>query len=178
MSNTENTAAPKGFRKRTWIAAVAGVALLTGTVAGIAGQRGHGFMGGGHHGGFERMSEGDVERMVERFVGRASDRLDLTADQETRMTSIATAAAQEMRPLRQEMRETRREIRTLLLEGDSVDRAALEALRTARLADLDRISATMLTAAADAAEVLTPEQRAQVQERMGKRGHGHRRHDD
>lgn len=173
MSNTEQVKAPKRSGKGKWIAIIAGVTLLAGTAAGIAGHRGHGPMGGWHHGGIERMSDADVETMVERFVGRAGHRLEMTSEQETRMTTIATSIAKEVRPLRKEMRETRQEIRALLLSSETVDRDALEALRAQRLADFDRISAAMLTAAADAAEVLTPEQRAKVQERMGKRGHRH-----
>ena len=69
------------------------------------------------------------------------------------------------------------------LSGDTVDRDALEALRAARLHDAETVTQVLLDAIADAAEVLTPEQRAQLPELAGDshghaRGHGwgHRRH--
>jgi len=170
MTKTENTTAPKRSGKRKWIAITAGVVLLGGTAAGIAGQRGHHGMMGWHDG---PMSEERVERRIERFIDRAGDRLNMTAEQETALTTIAQGVAGDVLPLRAAMRDTRGEIRALLLSGDTVDRTALEALRTERLADADRISATLMSAMADAADVLTPEQRAQVMERMERRGHRH-----
>jgi Spy/CpxP family protein refolding chaperone len=63
------------------------------------------------------------------------------------------------------MRDARRQARQLLT-APTVDRPALEALRAAQLAEADAASRRMVQAIADAAEVLTPEQRAKLAQRL------------
>ena len=60
-----------------------------------------------------------------------------------------------------------------LLSRESVDRAALETLRADQLRLADQASMRFTQALADVADVLTPEQRKQLAERIG-RWHGHR----
>ncbi len=63
------------------------------------------------------------------------------------------------------MRATGKEIHDLLL-ADTIDRAALETLRAERLADAEQISKNLVSALADVAEVLSPEQRKVLNERI------------
>jgi Spy/CpxP family protein refolding chaperone len=49
-----------------------------------------------------------------------------------------------------------------LLAAPTVDRAALEQLRAARIADIDQASKVMIQAMADAADVLSPAQRQKL----------------
>ena len=63
------------------------------------------------------------------------------------------------------MRATRKEIHDLLL-ADTIDRTALETLRAERLADAEQISKNLVGALADVAEVLSPEQRKVLNERI------------
>ena len=60
---------------------------------------------------------------------------------------------------------TGKELHDLLL-ANTIDRAALEQLRTERLADAERISKNLVSALADVAEVLSPEQRKLLDERI------------
>ena len=53
-----------------------------------------------------------------------------------------------------------------LLTASTIDRAALEKVRAERLAEADRVSRELVNALADVAEVLTPEQREIVNERL------------
>ena len=53
-----------------------------------------------------------------------------------------------------------------LLTANTIDRAALEKVRAERLAEADRVSKELVNALADVAEVLTPEQRVIVNERL------------
>jgi len=56
-----------------------------------------------------------------------------------------------------------------LLAAPTIDRAALEQVRVAQMQSADARSRRTLQAMADAAEVLTPEQRAKAAERMRRR---------
>jgi Spy/CpxP family protein refolding chaperone len=63
-----------------------------------------------------------------------------------------------------------------LLAKPNVDRAALEAIRAQEIQAADAMSKRFVQSLADVAEVLTPEQRAQLAEKMKqRREHRHRR---
>jgi Spy/CpxP family protein refolding chaperone len=99
------------------------------------------------------------------MIGFAARRLDATEDQKKRLADIATAAARDLLPMRARMREARREARQLLA-APTVDREAIEALRASQMANADAASRRLAQAIADAAEVLTPEQRAKLARRL------------
>ena len=57
---------------------------------------------------------------------------------------------------------------TKLLLAPSIDRARIESLRAEQVKSLDEASKRLVTAIEDAAEVLSPEQRAALAEQMRK----------
>lgn len=63
-----------------------------------------------------------------------------------------------------------------ILSQPEIDRAKLQALRSERIQEMAQRSERMTQAFADAAEVLTPEQRAKLGEVIGQRGFGPGRH--
>jgi len=141
-----------------------------------------GWHGGGWHGGgwrrgehkpLHEMSDAEIEDRINRMVRHVSIEIDGTPEQEQQIIAIMRTAAKEMRPLREQMQATRLELQALLT-AETVDRAALEALRASRLAEAYRISKTLVGAVADVAETLTPEQhetlQALIRERR-ERGH-------
>ncbi len=82
-----------------------------------------------------------------------------------------------MKPLHAQMHASRDEMKALLL-ADTIDRAAMEKMRAERIAEVDQISKDLVNAVADVAEVLTPEQRVVLEERIRefrKMFGGHRR---
>ena len=89
--------------------------------------------------------------------------------------AIVEATRKEMAPLREKHREARRAVMDLLAKP-TVDRAAIEAIRAQEIQSADAMSRRFVQSLADVAEVLTPEQRAQLAEKMkqrrGHRGHG------
>jgi Spy/CpxP family protein refolding chaperone len=58
-----------------------------------------------------------------------------------------------------------------VLGADEVDRARLEAQRHQAMADADRASQILTNTLADVAEMLTPEQRAEIAEKIRKHHH-------
>lgn len=147
--------------------------------AGLAALGGLGLLGAKAEAhGWGRGSRDDPEHMA-RHVERRMDRLvrDVggTPQQKDRLVAIATAAMAELRPLRDQSRQAR--VRALdLLAAPAIDRAALEQARVAQMQAADTRSRRMLQAMAEAAEVLTPEQRvkaaARLKDRMERRRHG------
>jgi protein CpxP len=129
---------------------------------------GPGFWGGGPGGG-----QFDPARAAERadhMVRHIAVEIDATADQQQKLRDIAKNAVKDMLPLREKMAGTRQQARDLLL-GQTVDRAAIEKLRSERIATMDALSKRMTQALTDAAEVLTPEQRKKLSEIAPPRGH-------
>ena len=107
-------------------------------------------------------------------MGQVLDDIDATAEQEDKLWDIIDKTRSEMRPAFREFRETREEIAGIL-GAPTIDRAALEKLRSERIATIDATSKRMTEALANAAEVLTPEQRAKLIERFKEMHEGHGR---
>ena len=97
--------------------------------------------------------------------------IDATDAQKQQLGPIVKAAAQDLLPLRARMHDARRQA-VELLSQPHVDRAALEALRADKLKLAENASQRLTQALADVADVLTPEQRQQLAERINRR-HGH-----
>lgn len=165
--NREIPAAPltvKGKGRSKWIVA-GGVAVLALAGIGAAGAMGgagpmgrHVMEAGFNHGG----------HFAGRGLSRALEAVDATAEQEERIWAIIDGARTELRPVMREFRDARTEV-VELLSAPTIDRAAAETLRAERIAAIDAASKKMTAAMLDAAEVLTPEQRAELAKHFGER---------
>ena len=111
---------------------------------------------------------------IEKMVKHLAIEVDATPEQQQKLTAIAKSAAKDLEPLRGQAMETRKQA-IELLSAPSIDRAAIEKLRLSKLQHADTASKRITQAFADAAEVLTPEQRKKLAEHAG-RMRGHRRH--
>ena len=97
--------------------------------------------------------------------------VDATEAQKQSLAPIVKGAVRDLLPLRDKMRDTRQQA-VALLSQPTVDRDALEALRASRFELIEDGSRIITKALADAADVLTPEQRAQLAEHVRRwRGH-------
>lgn len=152
------------FRRMT-LATLAGGAALFGSGALAHGRFGR--RGGGP------MDPAEMDERIERFVRHLGVEVDATPEQQARLAEIAKAAAKDLAPLRGQAMETRKQALELL-GSESVDRAAIERLRVEKLQHADAASRRLADALADAAEVLTPEQRQKLAQHAG-RMRGHRR---
>ena len=106
-----------------------------------------------------------VERMVRHFAVEA----DATPEQKDRLAIIARDVARDLAPLREKMRNAR-SLGIELMAAPAIDRAAIEKLRAEQITLADTSSKRVTQALADAADVLTPEQRRKLGERAQKFG--------
>ncbi len=121
-----------------------------------------------HHGAHGKMDPAKAEKRMERMLKRLVP--DASAEQKTKLSAIAKASFNDLRPIKEKSREARAQGMKLLAQP-TIDRQALEQVRQTQQQLADQRSRRMTQAFADAAEVLTPAQRVKAAEELGKRGH-------
>lgn len=165
-------------RKMLLVAVVATVAALAGgiTTTAISHEGGRWFGGGIMHMGMrgDASDPAAMGKHIERMMAHLAIEIDATPEQQSKLAEIAKAAVADLLPLREQWRGARGEA-IALLTGATVDRAAIEEFRTSHLQLADTASKRLAEALADAAEVLTAEQRQALAERLA-RFHGRHRH--
>ena len=144
----------KTTKRRSFLKRAAIVTLIGGLVGGI-GVTAWAHSEHGRHG--EAFAPERIESMVKHLAVDAN----ATPEQSARLTEIAKSAAVELAPMREKAKEARKRAMAIL-GSPTVDRAALERLRAEQLEAMDAGSRRLTKAIADAAEVLTPEQRKQL----------------
>jgi periplasmic protein CpxP/Spy len=159
--------APRGGWSRRWKIAGISAAVVGVLTLGACSHAGH----RGWAGGPGMAGPADPERaaqFAEKMADRLVSRVDGTPEQRQRIAGIAQGATTDLLPLREQARATR--LQSIeLLRAPTVDRAGIEALRVEQLRLADAASKRLAQAIGDAAEVLTPEQRAKLAERMAAR---------
>jgi Spy/CpxP family protein refolding chaperone len=108
-----------------------------------------------------------VEKKIDRIAGWIVEDLDGTPEQQARLAAIAKAAAKDLAPIHDELVAGRKEA-VAILTAEKVDRAALEAHRARQAQLLNTASERLVTAVADAADVLTPAQRVKAADTLEK----------
>jgi Spy/CpxP family protein refolding chaperone len=176
----ESKQSENGKPRKPW-RRIAIATLIGGLVAGVGinafahgggpfgGHRGH---GGWHMGPGDQTDPEAVKRRVDASVRWMLADINATEAQQSRIADIVGATMKDMAPLREKHREARRSVMELLAKPN-VDRAAIEAIRAQEIQSADAMSKRFVQSLADVAEVLTPEQRAQLAEKMKQR-RGHR----
>jgi len=143
------------------------LAALAGAIAGLAtnafGQapmpwRVRPFMGA-------PFDPAQVDRHIERVIKHLAVEADASADQQAKLVAIAKGAVNDLLPLREKLQANRGQALDLFTAGN-VDRAAIERLRGEQLALVETASKRISEALGDAAEVLNPEQRRTLVDRV------------
>ncbi len=166
MEPETNTPKPSRTWRRYAIAATAAVVVIGGAgVATVMANDGPGWRGHAMNAAW-----GGGGRFAERRFERAMEEIDATDEQAEQLRAIFDGLRDDLGGMRDEMRGARDEV-TALLSAETIDRTAAEALRAERLSAMDDASKRVTSALLDAAEVLKPEQRAELAERIGER-HG------
>jgi protein CpxP len=158
-------------RRGTFVIALLAVALL----AGLAGtmlstafgqsyswQRIH-WRQGGMFGG--PLTPAQIDEHIDRATKHLAIELDATEEQRTKIANIAKATVADLRPLREKAMDARPQAISLLT-APTIDRTAIERLRAEQIGLAETASKRIAQALADAAEVLTPEQRRKVSDWM------------
>jgi Spy/CpxP family protein refolding chaperone len=107
---------------------------------------------------------------AEFFVAFALHRLGATTEQQDKVLKIVDAAVDQATPVIEKHRANRDALHDLLKSG-TIDRTALEKLRTEEVALADDLSKVLTGAIGDSAEVLTPEQRSELIEHLDRFRH-------
>ena len=161
---TEQT--PPPVKRGFGYAALIGVALL-GAVSGgfVSNAIGHGMgpggHGWGHHGMHGPMNLAEAQEHATGMVDHLAWAIDATPQQKQQLTTIATGMAKDLFPIHEKMHAaTARAVE--LLRQPKTDRAALETLRAEEIATADEASKRLTQGFADAADVLTPQQRTKL----------------
>jgi len=149
------------FRRRALFGLFAGVAGALGFAAWSRAHGGHGWRCGAAHRALDAEEAADrLGCMAERMLSH----VNASDEQKAKVADVTKAALKELWPLREQHRAARTRAVELLAQP-SIDREALEQLRATQVQLADAASRRVTQALADAAEVLTPEQRSQLAER-------------
>jgi protein CpxP len=156
------------FKGAALAAAMAGVTAALGIKAFAHAD------GRWRHGGFmgADLDPDQLDEHLNRMLKHLYVEIDATEAQRQQLGPLVKSAAADLLPLRVQMRDARRQAVALLTQ-EHIDRTALEALRAEQLGLAEQASRRLTQALADVADVLTPAQRKQLAERMG-RWHGRR----
>ncbi len=149
------------------IIATAGVVFAQQGPGDCDGSGPHGRLGGPGGGGFGGHGGHGLLRMLPRLA----DKLDLTADQQSRIQGIVEAGRTEIEPLRDQAQTARDEFRELYPTGsfeETAFRSHFEAQAQLHV-EMQIIGAGMMS---QAWAVLTAEQQEELQELMELFGHG------
>jgi len=140
---------------RRWAGAIALAAAVGAMAVASAGPAVHGMGLAGHHQG-PHMA---MDEHIHQFLADAL--ADATPEQKAAVHAILRSAEADLRPMHEQLRQGHLRARQLLT-APAIDRAALEELRVQQMQQMDLVSKRILAAVEDAAEVLTPAQRAKL----------------
>ena len=174
--SSEPSPSPGPMPRRRFLTRTLLAVIATGAIGGIGARAlAHGWGGGWHHGGFMRgnLDPAAVDQHLDRMLKHFYVEIDATDAQKQQLAPIVKAAVNDLLPLGAQMRDTRRQALELLSQP-GVDRGALETLRAEKLRLADQASRRFVTALADVADVLTPEQRRSLAEHIQRRHGEHR----
>ena len=176
MSDTTNSPEPRTPRqdppRRRFFRRAAIATLVAGVATGIGLNA---FAAGGGHRGWHRagflgasLDPAQLDEHVDRMLKHFYVEIDATEAQRARLGPIVKQAAKDLLPVHERLHEARKQGLGLLTAA-SLDRGALERLRADQIQAADAASQRLTQALADVADVLTPEQRKALAERLQRR---------
>jgi len=178
MTDAPNSPLPANPpRRRTGLVVALVVAAgLTGAAVTSAFSNGFGFGPGfGHGPGFGPgawhgrfmgpFDPAKAEERADRMVRHLAIEIDASTEQQDKLRAAVKSAIKDIAPMREKAQAARTKARELLTQ-DKVDRAEIEKFRTEQVALADAFSKRVAQAMGDAVEILTPEQRRKIADRL------------
>ena len=98
---------------------------------------------------------------IEKRVDQMLKRVNASPEQTTKVHAIVQTVKTDIAPMRATLRDSRKQMRTLL-GAPQIDPTAIETLRAQESTTRDQISRRVTAAVIEAANVLTPDQRAKL----------------
>ena len=176
MEKQNTPAAAPGSKTRRWV--IAGLATATVAAVGAtlswherAEARGGPMMDGPFSFGGGSSDPAVRAKRISAMVQWMLADLNATDDQTNKISSILQAAANDLAPLREQHMQARRTIMQLLA-APTIDRTQLESVRAQQIQLADTASKRMTQAMADAADVLSADQRAKLVAKWQRHGRG------
>ena len=156
MNNDSNTTTTPAPRTKRWLIAAA-LAIAAGAAGVSFAQGGQGLPF--HHGraGHMAMSQVDMAAHIDKLLDQCG--ANASADQKARVAALAKAAMADFAATHEQFAQVHANAHELLM-APVIDRVALEQLRAAQIQRMDEMSRRVLAKMEDAADVLTPAQRA------------------
>lgn len=150
------------------LAVTAGTAAIAGAGLAAGHPAPHEMLGMSRHGGMAAMDPAAMDAHVDKMLAEMVP--DATAEQKARLKTIAKAVHSDLGGVHAQFGQAHQQAHALLLQP-TIDRAGLEALRVEQVRQVDVASQRVVAAIADAAEVLTPEQRVRIAAKLKARAH-------
>jgi Spy/CpxP family protein refolding chaperone len=157
----------RGRGRRWW--GIAALCAALGAIGLGSFARAEAF-GHGRWGGHHATTEAELQTMMERRMEHLLDMVDADDEQRAQVEGIVARSAPEWFKVKQEGRALRQEIKDALLK-EPVDRARIEAAKQKLDALATRAMDSGIDGLADIAEILTPEQRKQVADKLARFHH-------
>jgi periplasmic protein CpxP/Spy len=153
----------KGIMLVTLIALFSG---LTGALTTTVFGQGPGYWhGDGAWFGHGWVDPATIDQRIERAIKHMAIEIDATSEQQDKIITIAKMTVKELQPLHEKMQGRRMQAIDLLTQP-TIDRSAIEKFRADQLATADEVSKRIATAITDIANILTPEQRKVIADRL------------
>jgi len=162
-----------GHKRGRCVAKILGMLLVFGL--GFFAGKSYSCEPGFNHGPAAFMSGHSVDaeqmgKFAERRVQHLLSEVDASSEQKAKASTIVKAALEQGQPLAEKMRDNHQQLHKLM-SAASLDKAAIENLRADQLRLADEASKLATQTLENVAEVLTPEQRAKLAEKMDHHGH-------
>lgn len=139
-------------------------ALVLGVAAVVTAGAVQAFGFGRIH-GCGALDRATIDKKIDRITGWVVEDVGGTPEQQAKIAAIAKAAATDLAPIHDELAAGRARA-VEILSAKTIDRAALLAHRARQMELVEQAAERLTTAVADAADVLTPEQRVKAAERL------------
>jgi periplasmic protein CpxP/Spy len=168
METNEKKDAGRGIRRGILYGLMGSGALVAALfaarpiAAAVQGGGFHGFHGRWGHGGMSPAAFHDHAQVAVKWALRD---VDATEEQQARVTTILKGTFDDLHKMKDRHRQNRTDF-VAQLGSASLDRARLEEIRKSELALADAASQRIVGALADVSDVLTPEQRQQLIEKV------------